>query len=480
MSRAALLFLPVTVGCASASARPAALSLPQSGDPYFQAAAARAEQTPAAKPRAKNVILFVGDGMGVATITAARIFAGQQRGVDGESFELTLDRAPHTALSRTYSHDYQVADSAATVTAMASGVKTRSGTINVTSAVPYGDCAGQAAATTRTLFEVAEERGLATGVVSTARLTHATPAGVYAHAANRDWENDAKAPAGCADIARQLVEWPFGDGLEIALGGGRANFLPKAAGGARADGRDLTAEWSARSAGHRYVSTAEQLAATDLAAGVRVLGLFNPSHMTYEVERGGTGEPSLAEMTAAAITRLATEPGGYALLVEGGRIDHAHHDGRAAKALIEAVALDEAVAKALSMTDPRDTLIVVTADHSHTLTISGYAARNAPILGLAGAEEGDARAKDGKAYTTLSYANGPGAALDGVRADPAGAETSDPNYRQQALVPLGDETHGGEDVAIFAWGPGSEAFAGSMEENVIFHNVARALGWRTR
>lgn len=480
-SRLALLVL---VGCASAEARRSTtgLVLPQSADPYFRAAAERADRIPMPKPRAKNVILFVGDGMGIATITAARILAGQQQGLDGESYELTLDSATHTALSRTYSHDYQVADSAATITAITSGVKTRSGVINVTSDVALGDCAAQESSATRTLFEIAEGRGLATGVVTTARLTHATPAGVYAHTAHRDWENDTKVPEGCKDIARQLVEWPFGDGLEIAFGGGRQHFLPDSAvGGVRRDGRDLTAEWTQKSPSHRYVSTAAQLADADVASDVKLLGLFSHSHLAYEVDRT-EAEPSIAEMTEAAITRLSKNPAGFVLLVEAGRVDHAHHDGKAHKALHEAIALDQAVAKARGMTDPRDTLIVVTADHSHTLTISGYAARNAPILGLAGAEEGDALAMDGKAYTTLSYANGPGAARDpdGQRPDPAAADTRDPNYRQQALVPLRDETHGGEDVAIFAWGPGSESFAGTMEQNVIFHHLSRALGWRTR
>jgi alkaline phosphatase len=212
---------------AGAEAQTRARAVPQANDPYFVAAAERLARTPMhERRRAKNVILFVGDGMGVTTVTAARIYAGQARGVDGESYELAMDSLPRTGLSHTYSHDFQVADSAATVTAMTSGVKTRSGAINVTSDVPLGDCAAMEGHVARTLFEIAEERGLATGVISTARLTHATPAGVYAHTPHRDWENDTQAKDGCVDIARQLVEWQAGDGLEVALGGGRANFLP--------------------------------------------------------------------------------------------------------------------------------------------------------------------------------------------------------------------------------------------------------------
>ncbi|MCG8441373.1 MAG: alkaline phosphatase, partial [Caulobacterales bacterium] len=216
--------LAMAAGCVTATTAPAPVDLeaPQASDPYFEAAAAalasRVSQL-AAEPPARNVILFVGDGMGVSTVTAARIFAGQVEGGDGVGHQLALDRFPHTALSRTYSHDFQVSDSAATATAMVAGVKTRSGVVGVTSGVGRGDCAAAKSGAATSLFELAEAAGFATGVVSTARVTHATPAAAYAHSADRGWESEAGGD--CADIARQLVEWPAGDGLELALGGGR-------------------------------------------------------------------------------------------------------------------------------------------------------------------------------------------------------------------------------------------------------------------
>jgi alkaline phosphatase len=473
--------------------------LPQEADAYFAAAAARAARAPTA--RARNVILFIGDGMGVATVTAARIYAGQSQGQDGESYELTLDTFPHLALSRTYSHDFQISDSAATTTAMTTGVKTRSGMLGVMSAAELGNCASAQGQSARTLFEMAEEAGLATGIVSTARITHATPAATYAHIPHRNWESDADMPAdaaACPDIARQLVEWPAGDGFEIAMGGGRRNFLPATMAdpeapdvlGRRLDGRDLAAEWAAKP-GHVLVWNAAQFAAVDFASDVRILGLFSPSHMAYESQRAddsGGGEPSLAEMTAAAITRLSQEPDGYVLMVEGGRIDHAHHEGRAGEALSETVAFDAAIRRALEMTSRDDTLIVATADHSHVLTIAGYAARGNPILGIsvgdAGAESPRV-ARDGRPYTTLGYMNGPGAAFDPARPDAAHSradlsdvDTADLGFHQQALVPLQSETHGGEDVPFYAWGPGADGFAGTIEQNVSFHLMARALGLR--
>ncbi len=481
----------VVGACASTPQTIALSSPPQSNDAYYVAGAARAAAAPSAQ-RARNVILFVGDGMGVSTVTAARIFAGQRAGKDGESHQLTMDTFPHTAFSRTYSHDLQISESASTATAMTTGVKTRGGGLGLTSGARPGACGDVGPNTARTIFEMAEEAGLATGVVSTARLTHATPGSTYAHTPNRDWENDAEVAKDggvpCSDIARQLVEWPAGDGLEIALGGGREHFLPNTMAdpeqpsdkGKRADGRDLTAEWAAR-AGRAFVWNEKQLAALGPASTAQILGLFSPSHMAYENDRAkdAGGEPSLADMTAAAIRRVSQNANGYVLMVEGGRVDHAHHEGRAGEALSEAVALDDAVRTALQMTSREDTLIVVTADHSHTLTISGYARRGTPILGLSTNSEGEGLSKgaDGLPYTTLGYANGPGAAaLPPQRPDLTSVDTAAQGFRQQALVPLRSETHGGEDVPLYAWGPGDVNFSGTLEQNVIFHLMKRALG----
>ena len=184
-----------------------------------------------AQPRAKNVILFVGDGMGIATVTAARILEGQRSGKPGEENRLAFETLPFTALSKTYNTDFQVPDSAGTITAMTTGIKTRMGVLGVDETVARGDVAATAAGSVPTLLEQAEDRGLWTGVVTTTTVTHATPAGCYAHTPERNWESDAKLSAqakqaGFADIARQLVEFGHGDGIEVVLGGGRASFLP--------------------------------------------------------------------------------------------------------------------------------------------------------------------------------------------------------------------------------------------------------------
>ena len=445
--------------------------------------------SPERPDRARNIIIFIGDGMGVSTLTAARILAGENAGVDGESFVTAMDRLDHTALVRTYSHDGQVSDSAPTATAILAGIKTRNGVIGVGPEVVVDDCASGLANTVPSLFGMAQEAGLATGIVTTTRITHATPAAGYAHTPQRDWEADADMPAeaiagGCDDIARQLVEGPVGAELDVILGGGRSAFLPTTSAdpeypeqtGRRQDGRDLIAEWQRSNPGGTFAWNGAQLAAYNPASGQPLLGLFEPSHMQYEADRAAdaSGEPSLAEMVELSIRRLAGETGGYVLLVEGGRIDHAHHGGNAYRALTDAAAFDDAVARALAVVDLDETLIITTADHSHTLTMSGYPQRGNPILGTVAFGEPQI-ARDGKAYTTLGYSNGPGAVPPGDRPDPAAEDTAAPDYRQQALVPLSSETHAGEDVAVRASGPGADLFRGTMEQHTIFYIIRRAL-----
>jgi alkaline phosphatase len=459
----------------------------QSGDSYFVAAEAALQQALAQQPnvrKAKNIILFVGDGMSIATITAGRIFEGQKRNVDGESNSLSFEALPYLALSKTYTHDAQVADSAPTATAMVSGVKSLNGTIGVTQGVTLENCASQKGHEVTTIFELAEMAGLSTGVISTARITHATPASAYAKTVFRDWENDSQLSDearqnGCKDIASQLIDWPAGDGFEVILGGGRGNFMlkqqadPEAADKTRSrtDGRDLIKEWRAKHADGAYVWDKAGFDAVDTTKAKSLFGLFERSHMQYETDRPKDkgGEPSLTEMTVKAIDMLSANANGYVLMVEGGRIDHAHHAGNAYRALEDTVALSEAVKAALAKVNPEETLIIVTADHSHVFTIAGYPKRNNPILGIAGT------ADDKKPYTTLGYQNGPGAKADEPRADLTNVDTTDPDFLQQALVPLGEgETHAGDDVAIFAQGPWAHLFHGVVEQNFIYHVMAYA------
>jgi alkaline phosphatase len=463
--------------------------------------------TPYGHRRAKNVILFVGDGMGVSTVTAARILEGQNKGGMGEENSLSFDQFRNAALVKTYSVNQQTSDSAPTATAMVTGYKTNDGAISVGPEVERtdGNAANIAPFVLETILEQAEARGLATGVVSTARITHATPAVNYAHTPNRDWERAGQLPAGATvlDIAAQLVKaQKTGDGIEVVLGGGRQMFLPttltdpeySTQTGRRTDGRNLTAEWTAAQPKSAYVWNKTAFDAVDPNKTKKLLGLFEPSHMQYETDRrnDGAGEPSLADMTRKSIQMLSKNRKGFYLMVEGGRIDHGHHAGNAYRALTDAIALSDAVRAAMQATDPRETLILVTADHSHVFTIAGYPERGNPILGLVRTPGAVDFSRDfrGFPYTTVSYANGPGYAslatggdvrstlpiTPGRVVDLTSIDTMDEGFHQESLVGLSSETHAGEDVALYARGPRASLVGGTMEQNEIYHVMRAVLG----
>jgi alkaline phosphatase len=463
--------------------------------------------------RAKNIILFVGDGMGVSTVSAARIFEGQQKGVDGERNKLAFEKLPYVALSKTYSANQQTSDSAPTMTAMVAGVKTNDGILSLNQSVARSEPSNTVIQANKvsTILEQAEASGRATGIVSTARITHATPAATYAHTPNRDWEANANLPAaavtgGAKDIAAQMIDnfgaGAIGDGLEVALGGGRTYFLPNSAfdpeytttKGRRTDGRNLTTEFTTKFGGE-YVWNKAQFDAINPVATTKLLGLFEPSHMQYDFDRSAdtAGEPSLAEMTDKAIDVLKNNPKGYFLMVEGGRIDHGSHAGNAYRTLSDTVALSDAVKKALEKVDLHDTLVIVTADHSHTLTIAGYPKRGNPILGkvVSPGKTTPDLASDGKPYTTVGFANGIGyyqnqagdavysqTARAGRIEDMSAVNTEDPNFHQEVTVPLqGGETHAGEDVAIYAGGPKAYLMQGVQEQSYIYQVMKDAFGF---
>lgn len=467
---------------------------------WYQQGQARVKQLAHAvnyPKKAKNVILFIGDGMNITTITAARILEGQKRGETGEENQLSFEKFPQTALSKTYNTNLQTPDSAGTMSAMMTGVKTKGGVISVDSEVNNADCASGIGHARMTLLELAEQKGMSTGVVSTARLTHATPAATYAHSVSRGWEADSEIPKaekakGCKDIASQLIDFPYGDGIEVAMGGGRKNFIPaesddpeyKGEKGVRLDKRDLMQEWKNKYKHAQVVWNKKQFKDVKPKKTKHLLGLFEPSHMQYEHDRSKdkAGEPSLHAMTKKALKILKHTEKPFFLMVEAGRIDHAHHAGNAYRALTDTIELSKAVETALKNIDLNETLIIVTADHSHTFNMGGYPQRGNPILGVvkvpdtAGNFVGHiSKDEQGKPYTTLSYANGPGYINGDLRPDLTHVDTTNPDYRQAAAIPKMSETHSGEDVAIFATGAGSQTVHGTIEQNVIYHIMKHAL-----
>lgn len=480
-----------------------------SGD-WLQQGQQALEQALALTPntgRAKNIILFVGDGNGITSVTATRIFDGQSKGMSGEENSLSYEYFPYVALAKTYNTNQQTPDSAGTMTAMMTGVKTSAGVISVGPEAELGNCHKAGDTALATLLEQVRTEDKATGIVSTTRITHATPAATYAHSVHRDWESDADIPAdmkACAeDIASQLTAAT--NPIDVVLGGGRAYFLPDtvndpeypAKTGKRQDSRNLIAEWQQRNPTGQYLWNKAQFDALPADFSGRIFGLFEPSHMHYEADREAmkANEPSLSAMTATAINRLQQNDKGFFLMVEAGRIDHAHHAGNAYRALTDGQELARAVQVALNKTSAEDTLIIVTADHSHTITMAGYPTRGNPILGMVKGNDDHGSptnkptlAQDGRPYTTLGYINGAGygyfdseqerysGGVNPGRHLSASDDTTGKHFHQEALVPAYAETHGGEDVAIYARGPWAHLFHGVQEQNYIYHVINHALG----
>jgi alkaline phosphatase len=416
--------------------------------------------------QAKNVILFIGDGMGISTITATRIFDGQSKDMEGEENSLAFDNFENVALIKTYNTNAQVPDSAGTATAIMSGYKTNIGTINVRPGQKYEGCGSIPAI--KTLTDRSHSAGKSVGIVTTTRITHATPAAMFAHADNRNWESDNEVPreakdAGCKSIAQQMVE----SEAEIIMGGGTSKF---------SENQLITLK-----ANYTF---AENKADMKNFKDGKLRALFSKSHMSFEADRDPAEQPSLAEMTETAIKNLKSNQEGYVLMVEAGRIDHAHHGTNAFRALTDAQALNEAVKVAIEMAS-EETLIMVTADHSHVFTMAGYPVRGNPILGLVKSidqttglpSDSYEKALDGKPYTTLGYHNGPHLRVASADNRPlTNEDVQDRNYRQQTAIPMNTETHAGEDVALFGHGPGSENIRGVMEQNKISDVIDLALG----
>jgi len=439
---------------------------------------------------AKNIIFFLGDGMGPTTVTAARIYKY------GEDGSLTMDTLERTARIKTFSADAQTTDSAPSMAAYMTGVKMNNEVISMsleTVATNPGrdangnlgvnNCAAGNGTPATTILELAKAKGKAVGAITTTELTHATPAATYSHICNRNAQYH---------IAAQLVPGgagfnsALGDGVDVLMGGGRNHFTPFGAANTtgRADGRNLLAELQAKG-----YTVAANKAEMNAASGKKFIGLYSTkSHLEYELDRTatpplgeGASQPSLAEMTVKAMDLLAQNTNGYFLMVEGGRIDHALHGTNAKRALTDTIAFDDAIKAALAkakLTDPTlaNTLIVVTADHDHTLAFNGYGKRGNPILDInRGYRDGQpAKDADGKTYTTLVFGNGPNRA--NTRADLDSSAVLADNYLQETGVRLSSETHGGGDVKLFATGAGAKPFKGTLDNTKVFGLLKSAFG----
>jgi alkaline phosphatase len=381
---------------------------------------------------AKNVIFFLGDGMGPVTVTAARIYKGEKQLaakpgslVSPERANLVMQSLPYAARVKTFSLDGQTTDSAPSMAAYMTGVKMRNEVISMSGDTTAVDGTGKQyingenttcqptnGKAVDTLLELAKAKGRAVGAVSTTRVGHATPATTYSHICNRNGYNTIaeQSVPGHANYNPKLL-----DGIDVLMGGGQRNYLPVATNPSskRTDGADLVAAMQAK--GYTYVDTGTKLKAVDAASTGKLLGLFSQSEMAYELDRvkQSLDQPSLSDMTEKALGVLSKNDKGFFLMVEGGRIDHALHGTNAKRALEDTLAFDAAIQTALDYMEKKDpglknTLVVVTADHDHAIAFNGYPKIGNPILGLVNgyADGKPSKATDGKPYTTLVFGNG--------------------------------------------------------------------------
>jgi alkaline phosphatase len=436
-----------------------------------------------AAPQAKNIIFFLGDGMGPTTITAARIWKY------GEDGLLNFEKIDRTARIKTYSNDAQVTDSAPSMGAYMTGIKINNDVISMRDAKPIApgkDANGNASvdrcgagngSAQPTILELAKAHGKAVGSITTTELTHATPAATFAHICDRNAQYA---------IAQQIVPGgagynaALGDGVDVLMGGGRMHFTPYDAARnphGRADGRDMLAEFKADG----YFVAATRADMMSARPGRKFVGVYADSHLDWAAAHRPE-QPTLAEMTAKSIELLSKNPNGFFLMVEGGKIDHALHAADAKNALSETVAFDDAVQAAIDRMRALDpglehTLIVVTADHDHTMVLNGYARRgNSPLDIVRGYADGQpTKDADGHTFTTLVFGTGPN--RPGQRADVDGAAAQADGYHQESGVRMAGEGHGGGDVKLYALGAGAAPFKGTMENTHVFDLMKAAFGF---
>ena len=456
--------------------------------------------------QARNVILFISDGMGYPTITATRIVS---RGITEGKYDgfLNMDRMEYRGTVTTSGYDALVTDSANSASAYATGHKSVVNAMGVyedNTKDPTDD------PQVENIIELAKRtRRMATGLVSTADITDATPAAFAAHTRRRSEQ---------AFVASTYLEDRHRP--DVLMGGGSRWFLPKAQQGASTDDRDLVAEF--RAAGYAVAATRTELRATPGSA-TKLLGLFHTGNMSVWYDREETknpnvlgkftDQPSLPEMTGRAIDALSKNPNGFFLMVEAGLVDKQLHPMDWVRAVYDNIEFDNAIGVARRFQEKNpDTLIIVTADHSHAMSITGtytpYEGKLGPdavgtyaesVFPTFTRKRGDGFPDSPVTKTTLAvgWANHPEHFDDGttVWAEPLGPSIEDPQVKgtyigdpkrapsgKGVLMPrtvpasVNSEVHTADDVPVMASGPGSEFFNGLVDNTDLFWGIVASLG----
>jgi alkaline phosphatase len=456
--------------------------------------------------RARNVILFVGDGLSPAHRVAARLLSkgigeGKARG------KLAIDDMPHMALVATAGSDSIITDSANSMSAFTTGHKSAVNSMGGyadRSADPFDD------PRVESIASLAKRRlGMSVGIVTNTEVQDATPAAVIAHTRRRSTYD-------------QIVEQYYSAKPDVLMGGGAANFLPRIAGGRRADDIDYIKRFG--DAGYTVARTAADLTAA--AGASRLLGLFHPGNMDGALDRkflkAGTvkkfsDQPDLTQQVAAALEVLSRNPQGFVLVVESGLIDKYTHALDMERAVYDTIMLDDAVRLVREWASKRgdDTLILVTPDHNHPIALIGTidddmtGAPKAPLRERVGTYDkagfpnypdpdtaGYPNRVDVSRRLAIFSASSPDyyetfrPKLDDpndptVRGETPGSFAANEKYRDRpgTMLRLGNlpkylnsSVHSGEDVMLTASGPGSERVRGSMDNTEVFRVMVEALG----
>lgn len=290
---------------------------------------------------AKNIIFMVTDGMSHGTLALADMVKYRQFGERSNWMEIyNSDRKFHRGVMDMASLDSPVTDSSAAASSWGCGHRVNNRAV----------CMGPEGEEYPPILQIMKDAGKKTGMVTTARITHATPAGFAANMEHRDMEDE---------IAAQYLE----RGFDLLMGGGSRHFDPDQ----REDGTDLHQAFS----DNNYTVVHNKQDMVKAPTNNRLLGTFSEAHMPYALDRSASDElsknvPNLAEMTEVALDRLSGTPKGFILQVEGGRIDHGAHDNDAAAMIYDQIGFDEAIKVALDFCDGRDdTLLIITSDHGN-------------------------------------------------------------------------------------------------------------------
>jgi alkaline phosphatase len=376
------------------------------------------------------IILFLTDNLTTSTLAATRIY---ENGADNR---LNLERLPHLGLITTHAADFAVSDPAAAATAVATGIKVNNRSMGV-------DSAGQPL---ENLFDLARKAGRATGLITNAAISDTTPAAFYAKSGN---------PQDSETIAAQLVETA---NIDVVLGGGQADFLPEHQQGRRKDGRDLLLEM--RRKGYDIAQNKSELENTPAWRAPKLLGVFSSGNLAFadEIQSAG-GQPDLAGMVRAAIQLLQYNRKGYLLVVDSGLVGKAAAQNEGERMLRELIALDQAVASAVSFAGAGSLILVVGKQSVGGLRLNGYPFRDDKGVSVVGINS--------QGIPSMTWSTGPGTAAVGTgEVSPASEPSAVP-----APVAIGVA----EDGIVAGVGPGSDQLQGFKDNTDVYRVISKNL-----